>query len=279
MIFIETPSNPMNSPVEIALVRPNTKEIGRRQGSRLFVCYDNTLLWSIFQSTLRHDADLSLYSLTKYVGGHSDLIGGASVGYTSDLMPIQAMQGAIGTQLDPHSCWMMVRFLETLAVWVDRATCNAAIVAKSLAGHGKVARVHYPPLRPADHPTRRSMERESASAGCTFSSDIRAGARGDLRFPQSSSAVQTGAESQRNGSMDLSSDDDSALRIDAGGPPRDRNHVSVDTHVDRDRACGRSPCGHRAGARMKSGRDAGRPTALRCRGSRRSRETSRGGGG
>src|SRR6202035_5064867 len=78
MIFIETPSNPMNSLVDIALVRRIAEDIA--QGSRPIVCCDNTLLGPVFQSPLQHGADLSLYSLTKYVGGHSDLTGGAILG-------------------------------------------------------------------------------------------------------------------------------------------------------------------------------------------------------
>ena len=85
MIFIETPSNPMNSLVDIALVRRIAEDIARSQGSRPIVCCDNTLLGPVFQSPLRHGADLSLYSLTKYVGGHSDLIGDAILGSAADL--------------------------------------------------------------------------------------------------------------------------------------------------------------------------------------------------
>jgi methionine-gamma-lyase len=175
MIFIETPSNPMNSLVDIALVRRIAEHIARSQGSRPIVCCDNTLLGPVFQSPLRHGADLSLYSLTKYVGGHSDLIGGAILGFTSDLKPIRAMRSAIGTQLDPHSCWMLARSLETLSLRMERAASNSATVAKFLADHPKVACVHYPPLLPVDHPTRRLMERQSSSAGSTFSFNVRGG--------------------------------------------------------------------------------------------------------
>jgi methionine-gamma-lyase len=116
IVFIETPSNPMNSLVDIALVRRVSEEIGREQGSRPMVCCDNTLLGLVFQSPLQQGADLSLYSLTKYVGGHSDLIGGAINGSVVDLAPIRVMRSAIGTQLDPHSCWMLTRSLETLSL-------------------------------------------------------------------------------------------------------------------------------------------------------------------
>ncbi len=173
LIFIETPSNPMNSLVDIALVRRVSEEIGRKQGSRPIICCDNTLLGPVFQSPLQHGADLSLYSLTKYVGGHSDLIGGAILGSGADLKPIRVMRSAIGTQLDPHSCWMLGRSLETLSLRMGRAASNAAIVADFLSHHPKVARVHYPALLPADHPTRILMERQSSSAGSTFSFEVK----------------------------------------------------------------------------------------------------------
>ena len=83
------------------------------------------------------------------------------------------MRSAIGTQLDPHSCWMLARSLETLSLRMGRAASNAATVANFLAGHPKVACVHYPPLLPADHPTRKLMERQSSSAGSTFSFDVK----------------------------------------------------------------------------------------------------------
>lgn len=172
LIFIETPSNPMNSLVDIALVKRIGDDIATRQGSEPIICCDNTLLGPVFQSPLRHGADLSLYSLTKYVGGHSDLIGGAVVGSCAHLKIIRAMRSAIGTQLDAHSCWMLGRSLETLSLRMSRAAENAGIIANFLAGHPRVARVHYPPLLPPGHPQRLLMERQSTSAGSTFSFEL-----------------------------------------------------------------------------------------------------------
>ena len=175
MIFIETPSNPMNSFVDIALVRRIAEEIGARQGARPIIGCDNTLLGPVFQSPLRHGADLSIYSLTKYVGGHSDLIGGAVMGARTDVAPIRALRGAIGTQLDPHSCWMLSRSLETLSLRMHRGASNAVKIAQFLSEHPKVAGVNYPSLLPASHPARELMERQSGSAGSTFSFEVRGG--------------------------------------------------------------------------------------------------------
>jgi methionine-gamma-lyase len=101
------------------------------------------------------------------------VIGGAIVGSNAYLKPVRALRSAIGTQLDPHSCWMLTRSLETLTWRMERAAANAAAVAKFLSSHPKVARVHYPPLLTASHPTRVLMERQSRSAGSTFSFEVR----------------------------------------------------------------------------------------------------------
>jgi methionine-gamma-lyase len=175
MIFIETPSNPMNSLVDIAMVRRVAEDIGRRQGSRPTIACDNTLLGPVFQSPLEHGADLSVYSLTKYVGGHSDLIGGAVLGSQGMLKAIRALRSGIGTQLDPHSCWMLTRSLETLSLRMERAAASAAKVAQFLSEHPRVASVHYPPLLPEGHPVRAVMERQQRSAGSTFSFDVKGG--------------------------------------------------------------------------------------------------------
>ena len=143
MIFIETPANPTNGLVDIAMVRRVAEMIGQAQGHTPIVACDNTLLRPVFQRPIEHGADLSLYSLTKYVGGHSDLIAGAALGSKALMKDVKALRGAIGTQLDPHSCWMISRSLETLSIRMEKADRNARLVADYLREHAKVAKVHY----------------------------------------------------------------------------------------------------------------------------------------
>jgi methionine-gamma-lyase len=175
VIMIETPSNPLNTLVDIAAVRRIADEVGSRQGRRPIVVCDNTLLGPVFQRPLEQGADVSVYSLTKYVGGHSDLIAGAALGAESLMKPIKLLRGAIGTQLDPHSCWMIGRSLETLGLRMERANSNARVVANFLRDHAKVAKLHYLPLLPADAPARRVYEAQCTAPGSTFSFDIEGG--------------------------------------------------------------------------------------------------------
>jgi methionine-gamma-lyase len=182
VILIETPSNPTNTLVDVALVRRVADEIERSQGHRPIVVCDNTLLGPVFQHPLAHGADVSVYSLTKYVGGHSDLIAGAALGSKATVAPIKALRGGIGTQLDPHSCWMLGRSLETLGLRMERANTNAKSVAEFLGDHPKVAKVHYLPFLPSDSAAREVFARQCSGAGSTFSFDIVGGEREAFAF-------------------------------------------------------------------------------------------------
>jgi methionine-gamma-lyase len=182
MILIETPANPTNGLVDIALVRRIADNIGKAQGHVPIVACDNTLLGPVFQRPIEHGADLSLYSLTKYVGGHSDLIAGAALGSKALMKDIKALRGAIGTQLDPHSCWMLGRSLETLSLRMEKANQNAQLVADFLRDHDKVERVHYLAHHDYASPAGRLFARQCLGAGSTFSFDIVGGQDAAERF-------------------------------------------------------------------------------------------------
>jgi methionine-gamma-lyase len=182
MILIETPANPTNGLVDIAMVRRIADNIGKAQGHVPIVACDNTLLGPVFQRPIEHGADLSLYSLTKYVGGHSDLIAGAALGSKSLMKDIKALRGAIGTQLDPHSCWMLGRSLETLSLRMEKANQNALLVADYLRNHDKVERVHYLAHHDEASQAGRVFARQCLGAGSTFSFDIVGGQNAASRF-------------------------------------------------------------------------------------------------
>ena len=182
IILIETPANPTNTLVDIRLVRQVADDIGAAQGFRPIVVCDNTLLGPLFQRPLAHGADVSVYSLTKYVGGHSDLIAGATLGAKRTVEPIKALRGSVGTQLDPHSCWMLGRSLETLSLRMERADANARLVAEMLRDHPKVDRVHYLGFLPPGSPARAVYDRQCTGAGSTFSFDIKGGEKQAFAF-------------------------------------------------------------------------------------------------
>jgi methionine-gamma-lyase len=182
LILIETPANPTNTLVDIRLLRQIAEEIGTAQGFRPILACDNTLLGPVFQHPLAHGADVSIYSLTKYVGGHSDLIAGATLGSKATIGPIKALRGSVGTQLDPFSCWMLGRSLETLGLRMERANTNARLVAEFLRDHPKVGKVHHLSFLEDGSPAQAVYARQCTGAGSTFSFDIKGGQKEAFAF-------------------------------------------------------------------------------------------------
>lgn len=182
VIMIETPANPTNTLVDIRLLRQIADEIGAAQGFRPILVCDNTLLGPVFQRPLDLGADVSVYSLTKYVGGHSDLIAGATLGAQATIGPIKALRGSLGTQLDPHSCWMLGRSLETLGLRMERAEANARLVAEYLRDHPRVGKVHYLQFLDEGSPAQAVFARQCTGAGSTFSFDIKGGEKEAFAF-------------------------------------------------------------------------------------------------
>jgi len=182
LIVAESPSNPLNTLVDIALIRKVAEDIGDAQGGQrpLIIC-DNTLLGPVYQKPLQHGADISIYSLTKYVGGHSDLIAGAAVGSKALMRTVKLLRSAIGTQLDPHSCWMLGRSLETLSLRMNAATRNAEIVAKFLSEHPHVDKVYHLDHLPEGSPQHRIYKAQCDAPGSTFSFDIKGGEKEAFR--------------------------------------------------------------------------------------------------
>ena len=172
-IYVETPSNPTNTIVDIALLAHIAQELAPQQnGDKPLLICDNTLLGPVFQRPLEHGADLSVYSLTKYVGGHSDVVAGAAIGSKTLLKKIKSQRSAIGTQLDPHSCWMLGRSLETLALRMDKANANAAQLAQFLHAHPKIKRVHHLDFLAENSPEYAIHQSQSSGAGSTFAIEV-----------------------------------------------------------------------------------------------------------
>jgi methionine-gamma-lyase len=172
MIFIETPANPTNGLVDIAMVRRVADTIGHAQGHTPLVACDNTLLGPVFQRPIEHGADLSLYSLTKYIGGHSDLIAGAALGSKVLMKDVKALR----------SCWMLSRSLETLSIRMEKADANGPTCGGLSAW--PCQRSQGPLLAPLDEntPAGHLFKRQCTGAGSTFSCDIVGGQAAAFKF-------------------------------------------------------------------------------------------------
>jgi len=173
-IYIETPANPTNGLVDIGLAREIADEV-KGDGPRPPVIVDNTFLGPIWQQPLKLGADICVTSLTKYVGGHSDLIAGAASGDASWVGQVAVFRTILGTMTDPHTAWLLLRSLETLKVRMDAAELGARKVAAYLRDHPRVKSVWYLPFLPADHADRALFEKQCVTAGSTFSFEIDGG--------------------------------------------------------------------------------------------------------
>jgi len=170
-IYLETPANPTNGLVDISLAREVSQSLSGA-GGRPPVIVDNTFLGPLWQTPLEHGADLCLTSLTKYVGGHSDLIAGACSGSEEWVGKVRVMRTILGTMTDANTAWLLLRSLETLKLRMDAAALGAKKVATYLASHPRVKSVWYLDFLPTEHPDRPLYEKQCKSAGSTFSFEV-----------------------------------------------------------------------------------------------------------
>ena len=172
VIFVETPANPTNGLVDLRHCAAAAEALARSQGHRPLVVVDNTFLGPLWQQPLDHGADLVLYSLTKYVGGHSDVIAGGCLGAEEHVSVVRGMRTILGTISDPHTGWLLMRSLETLKLRMTSAMKNARYVAEFLADHPKVDTVHYLGFLADDDPQHEVYRRQCHSPGSTFSFEV-----------------------------------------------------------------------------------------------------------
>ena len=181
LIYLESPANPTNALVDVQAVASVRDSLFGTGGDRPPIAIDNTFLGPLWQQPLKHGADLTVYSLTKYAGGHSDLVAGGVVGAKALIEPIRAMRNTIGTITDPNSAWMLLRSLETLELRMTRAGENAAKVCAFFRDHPKVESVGYLGFlkdgRQAD-----IYRRHCTGAGSTFSLYLKGGERESFAF-------------------------------------------------------------------------------------------------
>lgn len=174
MVFIETPANPTNALVDTQALFNAISDFETQYGYRPLTVCDNTLMGPIFRKVIPAGLDLAVYSLTKYIGGHSDLIAGAVCGSAKNLKPIRSMRSALGLNLDPHTSWMISRSLETLTIRMNRAAESGRKVAQWLADNPYVNTKVYHPEFILDPAYQRVFKEQYTGPGSTFSFVIEA---------------------------------------------------------------------------------------------------------
>ena len=168
MIFIETPANPTNALIDFKALLEAVETIEKETGHRPITVCDNTMFGPVFQQAVPQGIDLAVYSVTKYLGGHSDLVAGAVCGSREHLTPIWGMLGAMVFNLDPHTSWMISRSLETVQIRMERSAATGSKVANWIAENSYIkAQVHHPEHK-TDAKYQEVYKRQCTGPGSTF---------------------------------------------------------------------------------------------------------------
>ncbi len=180
-VLMETPSNPTNQLVDIAGIGDLVKKLSAGEKTPV-VMVDNTFLGPLWQHPLKQGADLVLYSATKFIGGHSDLIAGAAIGSTEVMSQIKLHRTFMGNMAAPYTSWLLLRSLETLKMRMTAQMKNARYVADYLENHPKVKNVYYLGTMGENHPMFETYRKQCVGPGSLVAFELSGGEAEAFRF-------------------------------------------------------------------------------------------------
>lgn len=178
MVYVETPANPNNALFDLKMCRNIVDHFNKET---LFVV-DNTFMGPIWQKPLDFGADLVVYSATKYLGGHSDLVAGVCLGNAKPMKQIKGMRTFLGNMPTPFTAWLLCRSMETLQIRMEKQASNAEYVAKFLNNHPLVEKVYYLGLLQESDKEYSIYKQQFSGAGAVFSFDIVGGEKEAFAF-------------------------------------------------------------------------------------------------
>lgn len=181
MIYVETPANPTNALIDIQMCSQICQSFSNKD-KKVLLTVDNTYMGPLWQHPIQLGADLVVYSATKYIGGHSDLVAGAVLG-NSDLMArVKGMRTFLGNQTSPNTAWLMMRSLETLKLRMDKQESNAKAVAKFIKNHPKVEKIYYLGDLAQNQQQKAIFDKQCKGTGAMVSFDIKGGEKEAFKF-------------------------------------------------------------------------------------------------
>lgn len=181
LIYVESPANPTNDILDIEMC----KEIANYFSTverKTYIAVDNTYMGPLWSHPLQNGADMVIYSATKYIGGHSDLIAGAVSGNAEVMQRIKVLRTFLGNMASPNTCWLMLRSLETLKIRMDQQTKNAQEIATFLTNHSKVEKVFYLGLIKEGSATHKIYKKQYTAPGAMISFAIKGGEKEAFAF-------------------------------------------------------------------------------------------------
>ena len=181
MIYVETPANPTNHLFSLTMCSEIAKGISKDDNKVLLVV-DNTYMGPIWQHPLELGADLVIYSATKYIAGHSDLIAGAVSGSKQLIQSVKVLRTFFGNLPSPNTAWLLMRSLETMKIRMEQQQANAKIIAQHLCKHPKVAKVYYLGLLEKGSSQWEIFNQQCKGEGAMLSFDIVGGEKEAFTF-------------------------------------------------------------------------------------------------
>ncbi|MFT4600028.1 MAG: methionine-gamma-lyase [Arenicella sp.] len=179
MVYLESPANPTNELIDISMCAEIAEQYSTEEKQTL-VAVDNTYMGPLWQHPLQHGADLVLYSATKYIGGHSDVIAGACLGTNELIGRMKTMRTFMGNMAGPWTGWLLMRSLETLKVRMDKQAQNAADVAQFLKLNSKIGKVNY--LGFLEGEKHALFTKQCEAAGAMLSFEVIGGEKEAFKF-------------------------------------------------------------------------------------------------
>ncbi len=181
LIYIETPANPTNALIDINMCREIADQFSTEDNPVYLAC-DNTYLGPLFQHPIKQGADMVLYSATKYIGGHSDVIAGACLGTKELIGRVKVLRTFLGNMTGPWTGWLLLRSLETLKIRMEAQAQNAKKVAEYLKHHPTVEQVYYLGFLPDGSRQKAIYDKQCLSPGAMVSFNIIGGEKEAFAF-------------------------------------------------------------------------------------------------
>ncbi|HAW51875.1 MAG TPA: methionine gamma-lyase, partial [Flavobacteriales bacterium] len=213
VMLIETPANPTNSLIDIEMCARITNRFSKEE--KVVLAVDNTYMGPLWQHPIKHGADLVLYSATKYIGGHSDVVAGACLGSKELMTRVKTLRTFLGNMAGPWTGWLLMRSLETLKIRMEQQAKNAKTIAEFLRNHPKVERVYYLGFVTPDNPVEYDIrKRQYESDGAMISFDVKGGEKEAFTFLNNLKLIK--------------------LAVSLGGTESLAEHPATMTHADVD---------------------------------------------
>jgi methionine-gamma-lyase len=181
MIYVETPANPTNDLIDLKMVQELSKEFST-DDKKVLIAVDNTYMGPLWQHPLELGADLIIYSATKYIGGHSDVIAGAVLGYKDLMGRVKTLRTFLGNMAGPWTGWLLMRSLETLKIRMEKQQSNAVEVAAFLEAHPKVRKVNYLGLIKEGTKEYDTFKNQCKGTGAMLSFEVKGGEKEAFKF-------------------------------------------------------------------------------------------------